>query len=69
VTAYGFDGAERYRLDLPESTWMKKQGRLGYACRQAFLRAVVDLKTGGMLRTGFPAETRCATLLVDDSQG
>ena len=69
VTAYGFDGVERYRLELSESTWMKKQGRLGYACRQAFLRAVVDLKTGSMLRTGFPAETRCPTLLVDDSRG
>ena len=69
VIAYGFDGAERYRLDLRESTWMKKQGRLGYACRQAFLRSVVDLKTGSMLRTGFPIGTRCPTLLVDDSRG
>jgi hypothetical protein len=69
VIAYGFDGAERYRLDLTESTWMKKQGRFGYACRQAFLRSVVDLTTGNLLRTGFPAETRCPTLLVDDSRG
>ena len=69
VTAYGFDGAERYRLDLSESTWMKKQGRLGYACRQAYLRSVVDLRTGNTLRTGFPAQTRCPTLLVGDSRG
>jgi hypothetical protein len=69
VIAYGFDGVERYRLDLSESNWMKKQGRLGYSCRQAFLRAVVDLTSGSTLRTEFPAETRCPTLLVGDSRG
>ena len=69
VVAYAFDGAERYRLELPESTWLKKQGRLGYACRWAYLRVVVDLKTGSTLRSGFPPGTRCPTLLVDDSRG
>jgi hypothetical protein len=69
VTAYGFDGRQRYRLDLTGSTWMRKQGRLGYACRDAFLRSLVDLGTGGTLRTAFPAGTRCPTLLVDDSRG
>jgi hypothetical protein len=69
VVAYGFDGVERYRLDLSESNWMKKQGRLGYACRQAFLRTVVDLASGRTLRSGFPAGTRCPTLLVGDSRG
>jgi hypothetical protein len=69
VTAYGFDGRQRYRLELAGSTWMKKQGRLGHACRDAFLRTVVDLTTGRTLRTGFPAGTRCPTLLVDDSRG
>ena len=68
VTAYGFDGRQRYRLDLTGSTWMKKQGRLGYACRDAFLRTVVELGTGSTLRTGFPATTRCPTLLADDSR-
>lgn len=69
VTAYGFDGRQRYRLDLVGSTWMKKQGRVGYACRQAFLRATVDLETGAVLRSGFPRATRCPTLLVEDSRG
>lgn len=69
VTAYGFDGRQRYRLDLAGSTWMKKQGRLGYACRDPFLRAVVDLATGSTLRTGFPVGTHCPTLLVGDSRG
>jgi hypothetical protein len=69
VTAYGFDGRQRYQRDLTGSWWMKKQGRLGYACRQAYLRSVVDLTTGNTLRTGFPAETRCPTLLVGDSRG
>ena len=69
VTAYGFDGRQRYRLDLAGSTWLKKQGRRGYACRYAFLREVVDLATGRAIRTGFPARTRCPTLLVGDSRG
>lgn len=69
VTAYGFDGRQRYRVDLVGSTWMKKQGRRGYACRVAFLRAVVDLETGRTLRSGFPRGTRCPTLLVGDSRG
>ncbi len=69
VTAYGFDGRQRYRVDLVGSWWMKKQGRLGYACGGAFLRAVVDLASGRTLRTGFPRGTRCPTLLVDDSPG
>ena len=70
VIAYGFDGVERYRLELPESTWLKKQGHLGYACtRYAFLRSVVDLRTGRIVRGGFPARTRCPTLLVADSRG
>jgi len=69
VTAYGFDGRQRYRLDLSGSTWLKKQGRRGYACRYAFLREVVDLATGRAIRTGFPARTRCPTLLVGDSRG
>ena len=69
VTAYGFDGRQRYRVELAGSTWMKKQGRVGYACRDAFLRGVIDLATGRMLRSGFPAGTRCPTLLMDDSRG
>jgi hypothetical protein len=69
VTAYGFDGRQRYRRDLPGATWMKKQGRVGYVCRYAFLRATVDLATGSVLRTGFPTGTRCPTLLVGDSRG
>lgn len=69
VTAYGFDGRQRYRLDLAGSTWMKKQGRFGYACRHAFLRSVVDLESGRIVRSGFPAGTRCPTLLVTDSRG
>jgi len=69
VLAYAFDGAERYRLELPESTWMKKQGRLGYACRYAYLRTVVDLRNGRVLRDGFERGTRCPTLLVEDSRG
>ena len=69
VAAYGFDGRQRYRVDLAGSTWLKKQGHLGYACRDAFLRSVVDLARGSTLRTGFPARTRCPTLLVGDSRG
>ena len=69
VTAYGFDGRQRYRVELTGSTWMKKQGGRGYACRYAFLRGVIDLATGRMLRSGFAAATRCPTLLVDDSRG
>jgi hypothetical protein len=69
VTAYGFDGRLRYRLELTGSTWMKKQGGRGYACRDAFLRGVVDLATGRMLPSRFAAGTRCPTLLVDDSRG
>ena len=69
VTAYGFDGVERYRLELPGATWLKKQGRLGYACRDASLRSVLDLSTGRTLRGTFAAGTRCPTLLGDDSRG
>ena len=69
VTAYGFDGRQRYRIDVAGATWMKKQGRVGYACRVAFLRTTVDLATGAVLRSGFPAGTRCPTLLVGDSRG
>ncbi len=68
ATAYGLDGRERYRLDLAGSTWMKKQGRLGYACRDALLRSVVDLTTGTVLRSGFTPSTRCPTLLAGDSR-
>lgn len=69
VTAYGFDGRLRYRLDLPGATWMTKQGLVGYACRAAFLGTTVDLATGTVLRSGFPDGTRCPTLLVGDSRG
>ena len=69
VTAYGFDGRQRYRRELPGTTWLKKQGRVGYACRDAFLRTTIDLATGSTIRTGFPADTRCPALLVDDSRG
>ncbi|MGH3072778.1 MAG: hypothetical protein ACRDNB_10990, partial [Gaiellaceae bacterium] len=69
VVAYGLDGRELYRLELDWAVWMKKQGRLGYACRDAFLRSVVDLQSGRVLRTGFPADTRCPTLLTEDSRG
>ncbi|MBA3787317.1 MAG: hypothetical protein H0X21_01320 [Actinobacteria bacterium] len=69
VTAYGFDGVERYRLELLGATWLKKQGSLGYVCRDAFLRSVLDLLTGRTLGSGFAAGTRCPTLLVDDSRG
>lgn len=69
VTAYGFDGRLRYRRELPGATWMKKQGRVGYACRDAFLRATIELATGSALRTRFPTGTRCPTLLVGDARG
>ena len=69
VTAYGFDGRQRYRVELAGSTWLKKQGRLGYACRDAYLRAVVDLETGRTVRSSFAPAMRCPTLLVDDSRG
>ena len=69
VTAFGFDGAERYRLQLDGATWLKKQARVGYACRDAFLRSIVDIATGRVVRTGFPSGTRCPTLLADDSRG
>ncbi len=69
ATAYGFDGRLRYRLELEWATWLKKQGRLGYACRQAFLRSVVDLTSGRTIRSRFPDGTRCPTLLVGDSRG
>jgi hypothetical protein len=68
VTAYDLDGDVRYRLELPGSTWMKKQGTLGYACRYAMLRAVVDLRTGALLRQAASADTRCGTLLAGDSR-
>ena len=48
---------------------MKKQGQVGYACRDAFLRFVIDLQTGSVLKTGFARGTRCPTLLTDDSRG
>jgi hypothetical protein len=68
VVAYGFDGGVRYRLELPGSTWMKKQGRRGYACRYTMLRTVVDLRTGALLRQAASADTRCSTLLAGDSR-
>ena len=68
VIAYDFDGRQRYRRELAGATWMKKQGHVGYACRDAFLRATIDLATGSAIRTGFPAGTRCPTLLVDNSR-
>ncbi len=68
VTAYGFDGVQRYRVELGGATWLKKQGRLGYSCRDAFLRSVVDLTSGRTVRGVFPAGTRCPTLLRSDSR-
>ena len=68
VIAYGFDGAERYRLELSGATWLKKQSRVGYACRDSFLRSAVDLTIGRVVRSGFPAGTRCPTLLAEDSR-
>lgn len=69
VIAYGFDGVQRYRVQLSGATWLKEQTRLGYTCRDAFLRSVVDLATGRVVRSGFPPGTRCPTLLADDSRG
>jgi len=69
VTAYGFDGRQRYQRELTGSWWMKKEGRLGYACSGALLRTVIDLRTGSTVRSGFPARTRCPTLLAADSRG
>jgi hypothetical protein len=69
LSAYGLDGRELYRRELEGSTWLKKQGRLGYACRDAFLRSVIDLPTGSTVRSGFPAGTRCPTVLAGDSRG
>lgn len=69
LTAYGLDGSERYRAELAGATWVKTQGRLGYACRYAHLRSVFDIGSGRILRSGFPPETRCPTLLADDSRG
>jgi hypothetical protein len=40
-----------------------------YACRDAFLRSVVDLASGRTVRSGFPAGTRRPTLLLGDSRG
>lgn len=69
LTAYGFDGSERYRVELAGATWLKTQGRLGYACRYAYVRTVFDLGSGRVLRSGFPAGTRCPTVLAGDSRG
>lgn len=69
VTAYALEGRALYRIELEWATWMKKQGSLGYACRYALLRSVVDLRSGRTVRTGFPAGTRCPTLLTGDSRG
>jgi len=41
---------------------------LGYACRDAMLRTVVDLRTGALLRQVASADTRCSTLLAGDSR-
>lgn len=68
ATAYGFDGRGRYQTELAGATWMKKQGVRGYTCRDAFLRSVVDLATGTVLRSGFAPSTRCPTLLAGDSR-
>lgn len=68
VTAYGLDARERYSVDLPLSNWAMKEGRLGYACRGAFVRSVFDLATGAVLRSGFAASTRCPTVLRGDSR-
>jgi hypothetical protein len=68
VTAYDVHGDARYRLELAGSTWMKKQGRRGYACRYAMLRAVIDLRSGALLRQVARADTRCTTLLAGDSR-
>ncbi|MHB1244194.1 MAG: hypothetical protein ACYC1P_12485 [Gaiellaceae bacterium] len=69
LTAYGFDGSERYRTELAGATWLKEQGRLGYACRYAYVRSVFDVGNGRGLRNRFPAGTRCPTLLGNDSRG
>lgn len=67
ATAYGRDGAVRWRRDLPWTTWMKKEGTFGYACRDAMLRAIVDLRTGAAIRHA--ASGRCPTLLIGHSRG
>lgn len=69
ITAYELDGSRRYQRELAWTTWLKKPGRLGYACRDAFLRSVIDLASGRTLRDGFSAGTRCPTLLTGDSRG
>jgi hypothetical protein len=68
ATAYGLGGRLRYQVELPGVTWLRAQGRLGYACRDDQLRAVVDLRTGETLR-GAVAGTRCATVLAGNSPG
>lgn len=68
VTAYDVLGRVRYRTRLAGVTWMKKGERLGYACRDAMLRAVVDLRSGTVLRRVPPgAAIRCLTVLSRDS--
>ncbi len=67
ATAYDVRGGVRFRLELAGSTWLRKQGTLGYACRDAMLRAVVDLRTGAVLREVASDDTRCSTLLAGDS--
>jgi hypothetical protein len=67
VTAYGFDGRQRYQRELLAG-WMKKEGRLGYACSGALLRTVIDLRPAARSKR-IPARTRCPTLLAADSRG
>jgi hypothetical protein len=68
ATAYEFDGGVRYRLELPSVTWMKAQGTRGYACDGVVLRAIVDLRSGALLRQATSSEARCSTVLTDDSR-
>jgi hypothetical protein len=68
MTAYRRDGSVRYRLEVAGATWMKTHGMLGYACRDAMLRAVVDLRSGRLLHQVAADHARCATVLVGNSR-
>jgi hypothetical protein len=61
TSAYGLDGALRYRLELAPGTWLNAAGgRYAALCDGRTLVAVVDLATGVQRPS---REGRCGDLL------
>jgi hypothetical protein len=68
ASAYGRDGALRYRVQLPTDNYLTLSAGFGYVCEQARLREVVDARAGVQAMALDAKHDRpCAPLLAGSS--